>query len=360
MLRDNAGPTTFREGRLRSEEVRTEFTSFLEANGLIKRDDAQVLWLRRQRHDTALVTDGKQSWFIKRRGSQLVSGDLSLKAETLVYRPVAQGSLPIELGTYLPRLLIAGNGGDLLVFEGLLGHHDLRNAFHQNRDGQVIISASEQIGNALALLHSGKSADAQFDFPGIENPTQTFGNLEPEVIGHAPGAYIELVRLLQANPILNLRLRELRDSWTGTTLIHGDMKVDNIMVSISDEPDAKPLITDWETAGIGDAGWDCGSYIGSLCYLGLEALAARTSRETQQSAFKQILSATQTFWRAYESGRVHDFDFDKTAEGTRAFQWAGYWLIQRVAMMLPLRQSLSAADISALYLGSQLVLDGKT
>lgn len=361
MSKDYSGPSTVGRGRLRSEEVRAELTSFLEANGLVQYGDARVLWLRRQRHDTALVTDGQgQSWFLKRRGLQLVSGDLSLKAETLLYRSVAGGELPVEFAAYLPRLLVEGEGGDLLIYEGLSGHHDLRTAFHENRDGQAIAAASEQIGKALALLHVPQGPHRLVDFPAVENPIQTFGNLTPEVIGHAPGAYIELVRLLQANPLLNFKLRELRDGWRGATLIHGDMKVDNIMVPTSDELDAKPLITDWETAGIGDPSWDCGSYIGSLCYTGLEALESRAVREFPQSAFKPILTASQTFWRAYESIRAQCFDFNATAEGSRAFQWAGYWLIQRVIMMLPLRQSLSAVDVSALYLASQLVLDGQT
>lgn len=342
------------------EEIRAELISFLEANGLVRCGDAQVLWLRRQRHDTALVTDGQgQSWFLKRRGSRLVSGELSLKAETLLYHAVAGGELPLKLGAYLPRLLVEGEDGTLLVYEGLLGHHDLRSAFHENRDGQAIVAVSEQIGKALALLHTRIDAHCLGHFPAVENPTQTFGNLTPEVIGHAPGAYVELVRLLQANPLLNFKLRELRSGWRGNGLIHGDAKVDNIMVPTSGDPVARPLIIDWETAGVGDAGWDCGSYIGSLCYLGLEALESSDVRESPQRAFKQILTATQSFWHSYEFTRARLQDFDAKAEGARAFQWAGYWLIQRVAMMLPLRQSLSAVDVSALYLASQLVLDGE-
>jgi len=343
------------------EEMRAEVTSFLEDNGLVRGGGAQVLWLRRQRHDTALVTDGQgQSWFLKRRGSRLVSGELSLKAETLFHRSVADGEISEELGAYLPRLLVEGSGGDLLVYEGLTNHQDLRSAFHENRDGPTVIAASEQIGQALALLHSSIEPHRLNDFSAVENPTQTFGNLTPEIIGHAPGAYVELVRLLQAAPHLNSKLRELRGGWRSGTLIHGDVKVDNILVPTSGDPAAKPLIIDWETAGAGEPGWDCGSYIGSLCYLGLEALEAPAVRESPQLTFQQILTASQTFWRAYESVRARSPDFDAQAEGSRAFRWAGYWLIQRVAMMLPLRQSLSAVDISALYLASQLIVDGNT
>lgn len=346
-LRDitNREPVT----QLSMQRFHNRALNLLERRGFIKDGKGRVVWATLQRHDTAFVTgpDG-QSWLVKRCGRRLLSGTLSLKYEALFHRELAAGRLPAALTRYVPKLLDA-QSGRLLIFQGIPDHISLRQAFLDN-DFEIAAFCGH-VGRGLAILHSA----AHGRFPAVDNPVQTHGRCTPEMLGHAPVSYLEVLRLLQTEPELNHILRQLRASWQPTALIHGDPKTDNVLV-MRNRCDRRPVLVDWELIGVGDPAWDCGSFIGSLCYLWIESLRPGIDVSHYAGASNRILAAIRQFWHSYDATRRTSPTVPASSEGIgTAFQWSGYWLLQRVIMVLPLRRTLSALEVSALHLGSRLL-----
>lgn len=327
----------------------------LERAGLVPPGGGRVVTASRQRHDTALVDDERGAfWFVKRRGPPLVSGEISLSRELAVHRLLRMNKLPRALADHLARLVAEDEATETLVFSGIVDHLDLRAVV---RDAAIDIdSLCAGVGSALGIVHGEMWGTSLPFLRPLENPVQTHGRITPELVAHGPRCSFELLRLLQSEPSLNEQLRDLRASWRRATLIHGDLKSDNIVVP---RPITKPVLIDWELAGIGDPAWDCGSLLGSLCFQWLESMRPGMDSTAAAQARRRALGAFHAFWETYERerrSRTHEFDSEREANAT--FRWAGYWLLQRVMILLPLHRVVTALDVSVLHLASQLLGEG--
>jgi hypothetical protein len=75
----------------------------------------------------------------------------------------------------------------------------------------------------------------------------------------APGGF-RVFQILQEQPALAGQIEEIRALWRPATVIHGDVKSDNLLIPVSDGRwDARRnevWLIDWEHVYIGDAAWD--------------------------------------------------------------------------------------------------------
>lgn len=286
-----------------------------------------------------------------------MTGPVSLTGELSAHRLLRFPQGPSGLEEFVAPLVAQDEAGEILVFRGVADHVTLGEAFR--RRGIDVEALSSRVGIALGCLHSraiygGCLGTAR----PADNPVQTYGRWTPEMLGQGPRCGGEFLGLLQSEPALNASLRTLRASWRETALIHGDMKADNVITSAGA---IAPMIVDWELCGRGDPGWDCGSLLGSLFLLWTESLApGGMQSSSEEEARRRLYGGIRAFWRAYErQRRRHDgIDFKPEAELEIAFRWAGYWLLQRVAIILPVRRSLTALDVTALHVAASLLIDG--
>jgi hypothetical protein len=74
-------------------------------------------------------------------------------------------------------------------------------------------------------------------------------------------------------------LAELGNSWTPSTVIHGDCRAANAVVTA--EPNgcgnARVVLTGWRRSGLGDPAWDLGCLVADLMVAGRAALAASSA-----------------------------------------------------------------------------------
>jgi aminoglycoside phosphotransferase (APT) family kinase protein len=80
----------------------------------------------------------------------------------------------------------------------------------------------------------------------------------PEVLATITPANYQTLKILQTHEHLAERLEHLRKGWKAETLIHSDIKSDNVLVipEAASPPALDVRIVDWETAQIGDPAWD--------------------------------------------------------------------------------------------------------
>jgi hypothetical protein len=98
---------------------------------------------------------------------------------------------------------------------------------------------------------------------------------------------------VEGSPELCIALDQLRDNWVPTTLMHGDMRFENCILSISNvESQFNFKIVDWELADMGDPCWDIGSIIQAFIsarIISLRAVEASLS-------LKQFLTEQAPSW----------------------------------------------------------------
>jgi hypothetical protein len=340
-----------------SKDTHYNVLDYLEKHHFVRHGQCDVLWKVRARHDTALVrTTSGDVWFVKHRGMPTLEGELSLEGEVAFHSFLSTGSTPRKLLSFIPSLIHSFDNYELLIYQGYPDHINLRLAILEDQIDTDVVPDS--LGQALGMLHRIQDAASLSSFNCITSPVLTHGSCTPEILAHGPRAYQDLLRLLQHDPRLNKRLRELRASWNPTSLIHGDMKIDNVLVARSFEKTTDLLIVDWELVGIGDSRWDCASVIGSYLFTCIESLQLADSSVPWPHKHAKVRGAIKRFWRAYTMERAGDPTFNEEHENNEVFLWAGYWLLHRIMALLPMRRALTAVDLLTLHVASTLLLEG--
>lgn len=110
------------------------------------------------------------------------------------------------------------------------------------------------LGTALGRLHGVGAAG---DLPAAAVPWALA--LEEGDPG-ASAATRTLARIADQTPSLRTGLGGLRDRWSAQTPVHGDVRLDNVVLT----GDGAAWLVDWETGGGGDPGWDTGSLLAAL------------------------------------------------------------------------------------------------
>jgi aminoglycoside phosphotransferase (APT) family kinase protein len=166
-----------------------------------------------------------------------------------------------------PAVLSCDPHEGVLLVESLDDWSSLHRVFGDDERRDVLLAGA--LGTCLARLHRLTPGDLA---PALEHVPRL--ELEPREAAELPGAMLELVALLQRMRGLESALEELRAASRGA-LVHGDVKLDNVL---AEERDAGAVrLVDFEHAGAGDPAWDVGAAVGdyvSRWLLSLRASAA--------------------------------------------------------------------------------------
>jgi hypothetical protein len=168
------------------------------------------------------------------------------------------------LQSYLPHFYHYDKLAQLLVLEFLTPGWDLRH--HHYRRGRFYPSLAAVLGHALSTLHKATknvALDVASDVhaaPGV----LSLHRPSADIFRDFSVASIELIKIIQQTPSLCAKLDDIGREWKCESLIHFDIKWDNLIVVPRPGSRQKSLkIIDWEMACYGDPCWDIGSAIGN-------------------------------------------------------------------------------------------------
>ncbi|HEY5821581.1 MAG TPA: phosphotransferase [Propionibacteriaceae bacterium] len=268
---------------------------------------AQVTDLSRA-HPVSRVTlpDGRR-WVVKRGHG---SGGVDLGVECLIYRMAAWCTPVAEA---LPTPIAIDEDRHLLVLEDVgaaqAGSLAQQVGLPPILYAEVVASSigtaeltrlSGLIGAAMGRLHR---ATAGFPLPPAPTPVVLAG-LGPQSwpLG---GAMDDAVTVLREVPTLVDAAEELAGPVAGC-LVNHDLKWDNIVIS-GPGPAPRPVLLDWEMAGLGDPAWDLGCLLSehlvrhpetvevdqaARALLGAYAAAARVKAGVRSALARRVWLAT--------------------------------------------------------------------
>jgi thiamine kinase-like enzyme len=158
------------------------------------------------------------------------------------------------------------------------------------------------------------------------------------------------------NPEFQRVMAGIKDRWESTSLIHGDIKWMNLLVSEADGAERVRII-DWEIADIGDPLWDvAGLYQGLI--MNAMAYGPRASAEIKLvpalalDDLTDVWPKMRTFWQAYVASAAPGRTL-AAAELEKAVQYTGVRLVQTAMehnMMAPDLQPRAVKILQASYL----------
>ncbi len=170
----------------------------------------------------------------------------SLACEARCYWLAANDPAFVLLQGFLPACHGWDPGNSILILD-LLPHQPL-----PERDDLLSPHWAASLSRRLAEWHQSVSAVAEdYDFPG--NPPPWLSS-PPEDSPDLPSGRRELLRAIDSFPEFRTALAAAVQYWTASTLIHGDLKLDNCLC------DGREIrIVDWEMCSFGDPLWDLAS-----------------------------------------------------------------------------------------------------
>jgi hypothetical protein len=195
--------------------------------------------------------------------------------------------------------------------------------------GKQLGAYQREVG--VKLQDSGQKTKFRQQVPWILSVHQLPWHLAP---GQS-GANAQLLSIVQRYPEFQSRLDTLRSEWKADSLIHGDIKWDNCVVTGQHDPEALPTlkIVDWELADVGDACWDVGAIF--QAYLSFWIFSMPVSGDMLPTQFVALAQypleamqpAIHAFWHSYTETRGIE-EQDRRALLERSVQHAAARMIQ--------------------------------
>lgn len=329
--------------------------NFLDAESVVE-GRVRVFDVSRRNRNFRVARQNGPSFFIKQGERR---GDFSPTAhEATVYTLLTSTQRPAAERLPIPRLLDYDTEHDVLILEHIEQAKTLRD--HHITPKRLPTRVATSVGRMLATLHRHSP---------VEELASMVGQYEPGALSvHRPGSAllrdfsnssIELVRMVQSSPELVEELENLRRGWRNDTLIHHDLRWDNILVT-TNRRTADITLIDWETAAIGDPAWDVGSIIGDYLVHWLRSIPMTGQRPPNELLplarvpLASVQPAVMALWRAYvcnaSDSRVAQPEFLRTV-----VRFTGLKLIQSALEMVQKESNWNLAAVACLQVAANMM-----
>lgn len=180
--------------------------------------------------------------------------------------------------------------------------------YHQEV-GQYPVAIGTALGDALAAVHSIDIDHIEPMLPsGLLRRKPPYALWRPWSNPAAVPFRATTEQYIASRPELCIELERIRDDMRSNSLIHADVKLDNITFTEAADGTIKIKLLDWELVDRGDAARDAGSVISNYVALailrsttkGNVSRADPTQQRLELAAVRPLLTA---FWKRYARNR---------------------------------------------------------
>ena len=328
--------------------------------------DLRVIDESRRNRNFRVVTNSStgSGYFVKQVGTWEPQGVETLQREAECYLLAQDEGALSPITSLLPKYHAYDPGRHILVVE-LLTHGESLTEYHRRR-GIFPIEVGVRLGRALGACHyqvdltqGNVSNHATFPrrLPWILSESGT--GAMPEEWKH--GAFGQLSGIVQEQVGIRDELGRLRQEWQSTTLVHGDIKWDNCILTNADSNSLASLkIVDWELADVGDQCWDVGGVFQSYLTCWLFSMPIKDGarpREFVELApyqLKTMQPAMRAFWAAYtETSGANRGQVDQLLE--RSVRYAAARMIQTAYESLTFSPTITPHAVLLLQLSANIL-----
>lgn len=311
-----------------------DLVHYLLERGLLAADNVvdgrlTVVPTARRNNNFSVVCTGGPSYFVKSLQPGAAQAFETLRQEASLYSVARAEEALGPLRDVIPNFHLYDPQRSILVVEHIPNAKTLSELHLQL--GEAAPWIAETVGRALASIHRAAAGA----LPRID--PNAFRRITPWALSlhqitpsfGQPG--VQLQTLLLTYPEYGQALDAMRAAWRPNTVMHGDMKFDNCL--LTEEDGARRLrIVDWELADLGEDLWDVAGILQN--YLYWSAVSTQTSGAWSVSMpFDKLQPAMAAFWNAWAAERGVA-DAERSAQLERATAYAAARLLQSVMEML--------------------------
>lgn len=167
-----------------------------------------------------------------------------------------------------------------------------------------------------------------------------------------------MVELVRRETRLMDAIASVAGKWRNETLIHGDAKLDNVLVRMGRRP--RTWFVDWAYTGIGDPAWDVGTIVHSCLVAWLHGIHFKREQPFDEALPQATLPLAlakafiRAFMSAYEDARRLRARNAK-AFARRAFLYAGTALVQTAVASARMQEQLTPRQLAVIQAASNML-----
>ena len=274
--------------------------------------DLQIFDISRKNRNIRLMRKNNTSLLLKQSIQNDISSSIALKREALLYALMQNDENFSALVDITPRIHDFDEDKNILITEFVKGY-SWNEYVYSSKNLAIEEKNVSILGKILATYHNAFekmifSQKLKF-LPKTFSFEQLLIHPGPEIFSNLSQANLKLLKIIQKDPKIYDLLEEIFSNWNSQTLIHGDLKFDNIIISLNEEKDIesanKTLLVDWELANIGDPAWDVGSIFQEFIrtWLSLLPITGTESAEElinlSKESFQNMQKSLRLFWNSY-------------------------------------------------------------
>jgi Phosphotransferase enzyme family len=305
--------TSAQTGKAKNLTVDTVVPYLLERDLVSAADivegDLEVVDVSRRNENLKVIRKRGMSYVLKQAGTGEPATDTTIRCEASLYGYLQVARSAARLRTFLPRYCGWDEDRCLLVLE-LVEGRPLWRHYGATVAPDFPADSAAPLGEALGIVHHFfRQAAHAPDWMSVLHAAPPWilsaHRPTPEVFSRLSPANLQLLSLLQKESVLVSGLDGLQRDWAPDTLIHNDLKGDNVLVASDGEDRASIRIIDWELVQIGDAAWDVGAVLRDfLDYWLLSVplsgdLTAEQMLDDAKIPLAKLHPAARAFWTGY-------------------------------------------------------------
>lgn len=352
---------------------------YLLERGLVTRrsilegDLAVIEATRRNRNLRVERTDGPG--YLIKQPDDAFRGQHTLWREAAFYHLCHREPALAAVREALPRLLYFDPAGPLLALELLDRPRNLWEHYSAFPPAQFPVVAARALGRTLGAAHRAfrplvEAADPRLaalprDLPWVLRVHKP----GPELLAALSPANYQTLRILQTQEGLSTSLDRLGRLWQPETLIHGDVKSDNVLVLAAGDGGgaAEPAVrlVDWELAQVGDPAWDVAGALQDFVIFWVFSMPLGSGLPLDRMAtgarhpLPVLHGGLRSFWRGYRTAAGLAAD-EGNALLSRAVRLSAARLIQSAYELAHAADALPATSVLLLQVSANLLGDPET
>ena len=335
---------------------------YLIAQGLVTSEsvvdgDFAVMDVSGRNRNFKVSRGAKSGYFLKQIQNWDVQTIAMLQCEAACYWLVNSNSGFESMAGLLPQFCWFDAERHILITSLILNSENLSELFR--RVDAFPVNVAGQLGQILGIYHRDSlSALEKTEHTSIFPRQLPWILLEERRNSHPfkelSPATAKLFDAVDQSDHLRNTLAQLREDWHADALIHGDMRLENCVLSDDKRTNEFNIkIVDWELADIGDASWDVGGII--QAFLSASIMSAANPLNGQERLSKDgTLRAIQSLWKEYANTR--DFSPQKSETlRERSIKYGCARMIQSSYEYVQLAPDVSPAAHNLFQISSEML-----
>jgi Ser/Thr protein kinase RdoA (MazF antagonist) len=270
--------------------------------------DYDVTTINRRNRNLQITTGKDRNYLVKQLQHKESESARTLKNELLFYKHVAS-NMP-HVHSLFPQVKYADENNVILILDFYKSATPLWKYYKERCPDNFPLETTAATGRLLANFHLAFRNMNKDELPFLNDELPFAFHLHrphPRVLAtYAQGGY-QLISMIQQDETLIKEWETAKQTWEVNSLIHGDIKLDNVIVLPDNESPASAdvKLVDWEMLQYGDLAFDIAGALQDYIFLWLimtpDGDTAEEMIKKVPFPFSALHPALNTYWEAYSS-----------------------------------------------------------